>query len=145
MIRSSDLLIFLEKTNFSNRFSIRYFINSSHHLNFYHCIASSIYLSTYLYEWRWWCFWDLFYVILEWARNCLCFFVFLYETRQQTLHTLRSTIYTYFCTNQRRSQTKQKSKTRCLAAIARTENFCRMSESSVRHAKNTIDQQISCF
>ncbi len=46
MIRSSDLLIFFEKTNFSNRFSIRYFINSSHHLNFYHCIALSIYLST---------------------------------------------------------------------------------------------------
>jgi hypothetical protein len=47
MIRSSDLLIFLEKTNLSNRFSIRFFINSSHHLNFYHCNASSIYLSTY--------------------------------------------------------------------------------------------------
>jgi hypothetical protein len=46
MIRSSDLLIFFEKTNFSSRFSIRYFINSSHHLNFYHCIALSIYLST---------------------------------------------------------------------------------------------------
>jgi hypothetical protein len=47
MIKSSDLLIFLEKTNFSSRFSIRFFINSSHHLNFYHCNASSIYLSTY--------------------------------------------------------------------------------------------------
>jgi hypothetical protein len=47
MIKSSDLLIFLEKTNFSNRFSIRYHINSSHHFNFYHCNASSIYLSTY--------------------------------------------------------------------------------------------------
>jgi hypothetical protein len=46
MIRSSDLLIFFEKTNFSNRFSIRFFINSSYHLNFYHCNASSIYLST---------------------------------------------------------------------------------------------------
>jgi hypothetical protein len=46
MIKSSDLLIFFEKTNFSNRFSIRYLINSSHHLNFYHCIASFIYLST---------------------------------------------------------------------------------------------------
>jgi hypothetical protein len=46
MIKSSDLLIFLEKTNFSNRFSIRYLINSSHHLNFYHCNASSIYFLT---------------------------------------------------------------------------------------------------
>jgi hypothetical protein len=48
MIRSSDLLVFFEKTNLSSRFSIRFLINSSHHLNFYHCIASSIYLSTYL-------------------------------------------------------------------------------------------------
>ncbi len=47
MIRSSDLLIIFEKTNFSSRFSIRSLINSSHHLNFYHCIASSIYFSTY--------------------------------------------------------------------------------------------------
>jgi hypothetical protein len=46
MIKSSDLLIFFEKTNFSNRFSIRFLINSSHHLNFYHCNASSTYLST---------------------------------------------------------------------------------------------------
>jgi hypothetical protein len=47
MIKSFDLLIFFEKINLSNRFSIRYFINSFHHLNFYHCIASFIYLSTY--------------------------------------------------------------------------------------------------
>ncbi len=46
MIKSFDLLIFLEKTNFSNHFSIRSLINSSHHLNFYHCNASSIYFST---------------------------------------------------------------------------------------------------
>jgi hypothetical protein len=41
MIKLSDLLIFLEKINFSNRFSIRYFINSSHHLNF---IIASLHL-----------------------------------------------------------------------------------------------------
>jgi hypothetical protein len=41
MIKSSDLLIFFEKINFSNRFSIRYFINLSHHLN----LSLSLYLS----------------------------------------------------------------------------------------------------
>ncbi len=45
MIKSFNLLIFLEKINLSNRFSIRYFINSSHHFNFYHCNASFIYFS----------------------------------------------------------------------------------------------------
>ncbi len=34
MIRSSDLLVFPGKTNFSGRFSVRFLINSSHHLNF---------------------------------------------------------------------------------------------------------------
>jgi hypothetical protein len=47
MIRSFDLLIFFLKINFSNRFSISFLINSSHHLNFYYCNALSIYLSTY--------------------------------------------------------------------------------------------------
>jgi hypothetical protein len=53
MIKSSDLLIFLEKINLSNRFSIRYLINSSHHLNFYHCNASSTYFSTKKIDYSW--------------------------------------------------------------------------------------------
>jgi hypothetical protein len=41
MIKSFDLLIFLEKINFSSRFSIRYFINSFHHFN----LSLSLHLS----------------------------------------------------------------------------------------------------
>ncbi len=45
MIKSSDLLIFLEKTNFSSR--SRFVISSTHLIiSTYHNIASFIYLST---------------------------------------------------------------------------------------------------
>jgi hypothetical protein len=44
MIKSSDFLFFLEKIN---QF-YHVIIISSYHFNFYHCIASFIYLSTYL-------------------------------------------------------------------------------------------------
>jgi hypothetical protein len=98
MIRSSDLLIFFKKTNVSNRFSIRYFINSFHHLNFYHCIASSIYLSTAYFAWVHLRAFRLMKIFVSWSQKETWFYCSIVDSwlvRSARSYFMSSRIYEF--------------------------------------------------